>query len=98
VHGMVLGLAHVADGTALYDVAHVHHAQDKPCRECPSKAGPGALCQMACAAAVAVLDTPAPSLGPCLAYAVQFAAGPPVPTQGAAPAPDPFPPRPSRIA
>lgn len=91
------GMAHHAGGTAMHAATHVH-AHGKPCRDCPAKAGPGALCQMACSAVVAVLDAPSPSLGTRLAYAVRFAAGPPVSGQGATRAPDPFPPKPSRIA
>jgi hypothetical protein len=91
-------MTHAAGGATMH-AAHVHaDAHGKPCRDCPAKAGPGALCQMACAAAVAVLDAPAPSLGTRLAYAVRFAAGPPASAQGAIVAPDPFPPRPSRVA
>lgn len=61
------------------------------------KPSPGALCQIACGAMVAVLSTP-PRLGTQLAYAVQFAASPPAAGQGTTRVPDPFPPRPSLIA
>lgn len=92
-------MAHAAGGTTM-QAAHAYHAHahGKPCRDCPTKAKPDALCQMACAAAVAVLDAPAPSLGTRLAYAVRFAVGPPALAQSAIVAPDPFPPRPSRSA
>lgn len=64
----------------------------------PTKAGSSALCQMVCGAAVAVLDPPVPHPGTPFSYTVRFAADPSASAQGATPAPDPFPPRPSRIA
>ena len=92
-HGMA-----VAGGPAT-QAAHVHHAGDPKC--CPdhhhNKARPGALCQMACASALAVLDAPQ-HLGTRLAYAVRFAPGPSRADQGTIMAPDPFPPKPSRTA
>ena len=92
-HGMA-----VVGGSAT-QAAHVHHAGDPKC--CPdhhhNKAGPGTLCQMACASALAVLDTPQ-HLGARLAFAVRFAPGPSRADRGAVSAPDPFPPKPSRAA
>lgn len=95
------GMAHRAGGAAQDAAAvHVHsHAHERPCRDCPAKAGCGTLCQMACCtSALAVLDQPVPSLGMRLAHAVRFVAGPPASARGATVAPDPFPPKPSRIA
>lgn len=86
-------------GTATLHAAHAHDpGKGKCCPDHHAKAGPGALCQLACGAAVAVLDGPALHLGTRLAYLVRFAAGPSASGLGATPAPDPFPPRPSRIA
>lgn len=88
------GIAHAA---AVH--VHDHAAHGKPCRNCPAKAGCGTLCQMACcASALAVLDPPVPGLGTRLAHAVRFAVGPPASARGATVAPDPFPPKPPRIA
>ncbi len=80
-------------------VTHVHeNGAKKCCHDRHGKAGSGALCQMACAAAIAVLDTLPQHLGTQLAYAVQFASGPPMAGNGVTLTLDPFPPRPSPIA
>jgi hypothetical protein len=87
-------------GTTTMRSAHVHdHGKGQCCPEHHrAKSGPGELCRAVCSTAVAVLDAPTPSLGTRLAYAVRFAAGPPTSARGATLKPDPFPPRPSRIA
>lgn len=84
-------------GTTAHSPAHIHEDGKGNC--CPDhhKAGSPALCQLACSAAVAVLGLPQP-LGTRFAYRVQFASGPPASSDGATVAPDPFPPKPSRIA
>ena len=92
------GLAHGAGVTTLHSALVHDHARGKHCPDCPSKAGPGTLCQMACVGAVAVLGPPLLPLCTRLAHTVRFTAGPPASAQGATVAPDPFPPRPSRIA
>ena len=88
-HGTGAHTTHAAPG-------HVK-ADGKSCRDCPAKTGAGVLCQMACAAAAAVLDPPF-QLEARSAHAMRFPASLPAAPLGAAIAPDPFPPKPSRIA
>jgi hypothetical protein len=86
-------------GVPTSHATHVHeNGATKCCDDHHGKAGSGALCQMVCAAAIAVLDTHPLGLGTQLAYAVQFASGPPMAGNGVTLTLDPFPPRPSPIA
>ncbi len=86
-------------GASISHVTHVHENGLTKCRhDHHGKTGSGALCQMACAAAIAVLDTLPLRLGTQLAYAVQFASGSPMASNGVTLSLDPFPPRPSPIA
>jgi hypothetical protein len=88
--------AHHFGGTT--HVAQVHdHGSGKPASH-HVKLGPGALCQLACCAAVAVLQAPFQAVGAPFAYAAEYGADPPASAHGALITPDPFPPKPSRIA
>ncbi len=93
-HGMV----HLGAATAQISAAHIQHHGNGKC--CPDhhKGNAGALCQLACSATVAVLDARQHLDGTRAAHAVQFASGPPAWSDAATVAPDPFPPKPSRIA
>lgn len=88
------GMPH-AGGTA---VALVHdHGLGKKSSPDGHKLSSQELCQIACSGAVAVLGGP---MGPVarFAYAAQFALAPPAAFREMTRAPDPFPPRPVRIA
>lgn len=86
-------------GASTAHATHVHeHGATKCCHDHHGKTESGALCQMACAAAIAVLDTRPLRLGTQLAYTVQFASGPPMASNGVTLPLDPFPPRPPPIA
>lgn len=90
------GMTH-AGGTTAHVHNHGHqHARSKPC-DCPQKASHAALCDMACSAALAVMDEPRQVVGTRLEYLVAFAVPPPGAVQDALRAPDPFPPRRSPI-
>lgn len=82
--------------SAASPVTHAAHSHDhgKCCHDYHGKAGSVALCQMACAAAVAVLDNP-PGLGTQLAYTVQFASSPSAASLGVTLSLDLFPPKPT---
>lgn len=89
---------------AAHGMAHAHHAtlvhtHSQPCPDCPAKPGDHAkACEMACAAAVAIMQIlPARDWSP-LAYAVRHEAASSRPPEGAITAPDPFPPKRPRIA
>jgi len=97
--GVPLHAATAHDVAAVASATHVAHSHEHGscCHEHHCKTRAGALCQMACAAAVAVLDNP-PGIGTQLAYTVQFTTAPPASSPGVTLALDPFPPRPSPIA
>src|SRR3954451_20012505 len=88
---------HDPGGAQLEARGHFHATSHAgPCQDCPTKAF-GSLCDIACAAAVAVAATPSQSVGTPLEYAVAFAVPPSRTVDGAVLTPDPFPPRPSPI-
>lgn len=89
---------------AAHGMAHAHHAthvhaQSQPCPDCPATPGDHAkACEMACAAAVAILQVlPARTWSP-FAYAIRYEAASSRPPPGTIAAPDPFPPKRPRIA
>lgn len=92
-HAAAHGAAHLHTARA----AHVH-LHSKPCPDCPAKPDPDWVCKIACAAALAVIGVAPVGTWSPHAYAIRFAAAPTRSPQGAAPSPDPFPPKRPRIA
>ena len=89
------GLTHEGAPT----VTHVHdqgHGKGECCPE-GHKLSSHKVCQLACSSALAVLDGPL-QLSARIAYSTHFAAGLPTALRDVLRAPDPFPPRPDRIA
>jgi hypothetical protein len=90
VHG---GHPHHAQAPAAH--AHGHSA---PCPGCPSKPDPAEACEIACAAAVAVVDQLSDGTWEPLSYPVRFDVPASRSPPGAERAPDPFPPKRPPIA
>ena len=94
LHGAAAHGGMMSAGPSMHSLHHVH-GDGKPCQHCPKS--DDALCAMACAGAVAILDLASPTSHTTVAYAVRFPGAPGLAFAGVVLPPDPFPPRPNSL-